>query len=103
MKENKWDFIIEPKHNLLDLKLRNLWQYRDLLFLFVKRDITVVYKQTILGPLWFFIQPIMTTLIYIFVFGNIANLSTDGLPKPLFYLSGTVSYTHLTLPTTGSV
>ena len=89
-----WDLIIEPKRHLLDLKLNQIWHYRDLLMLFVKRDITVVYKQTILGPLWFFIQPIMTTLIYVFVFGNIANLPTDGIPKPLFYLSGIVMWNY---------
>ncbi len=93
MKES-WDLIIEPKRHLFDLKLKQLWHYRDLLVLFVKRDITVVYKQTILGPLWFFIQPIMTTIIYVFVFGNIANLSTDGIPKPLFYLSGIVMWNY---------
>jgi lipopolysaccharide transport system permease protein len=62
--------------------------------MFVKRDITVVYKQTVLGPLWFFIQPIMTTFIYVFVFGNVANISTDGIPKPLFYMAGIVLWNY---------
>ena len=79
---------------MLDLKLKQLWYYRDLLYLFVKRDIIIVYKQTVLGPLWFFIQPIMTTLIYVFVFGNVANISTDGIPKPLFYMSGIVLWNY---------
>jgi lipopolysaccharide transport system permease protein len=92
--EEKWDLVIEPKRNLLDLKLKQLWYYRDLLYLFVKRDIIIVYKQTVLGPLWFFIQPIMTTLIYVFVFGNVANISTDGIPKPLFYMSGIVLWNY---------
>jgi lipopolysaccharide transport system permease protein len=94
MKEDKWDIILQPKRNLLDLNLKSLWRYRDLLLLFVKRDIIIIYKQTILGPLWFFIQPIMTTIIYIFVFGNIAKLPTDGLPQPIFYLSGIIMWNY---------
>jgi lipopolysaccharide transport system permease protein len=92
--EENWNIVIEPKRHLLDLKLKQLWYYRDLLVLFVKRDIIIVYKQTVLGPLWFFIQPIMTTLIYVFVFGNVANISTDGVPKPLFYMSGIVLWNY---------
>lgn len=94
MESENWDKISRPKRNLLDLNLKNLWRYRDLLLLFVKRDIIIIYKQTILGPLWFFIQPIMTTIIYIFVFGNIAQLSTDGLPQPIFYLSGIIMWNY---------
>lgn len=93
MKE-QWDKIIKPNRNLLALNLKSLWQYKDLLFLFVKRDIIIIYKQTILGPLWFFIQPVMTTIIYIFVFGNIAKLPTDGLPQPIFYLSGIIMWNY---------
>lgn len=89
-----WDMVIEPKNSLFDLRLGELWYYRDLLWLFVKRDITVVYKQTVLGPLWFFMQPIMTTLIYLFIFGNVAKLSTDGIPGPIFYLSGIVLWSY---------
>jgi lipopolysaccharide transport system permease protein len=73
---------------LLDVNLKEIWDYRDLLYMFVKRDIVTVYKQTILGPIWFFVQPIMTMLTYVVVFGNIAKISTDGIPAPLFYLSG---------------
>lgn len=80
--------VIRPKGSLLDLKLKELWEYRDLLFMFVRRDFVASYKQTILGPLWFFIQPIFTTIMFTFVFGNIAQISTDGQPKLLFYLSG---------------
>ena len=94
MKEDKWDIVLKPKRKLLDLNLKSLWRYRDLLLLFVKRDIIIIYKQTILGPLWFFIQPLMTTVIYIFVFGNIAKLPTDGLPQPLFYLSGIIMWNY---------
>lgn len=92
--DNNWDLVIESNRSLLDLKLKQIIKYWDLLVLFVKRDIVVVYKQTILGPLWFFLQPIMTTLIYVFVFGNVANLSTDGLPQPLFYMSGIVIWNY---------
>lgn len=89
-----WDLIIEPQNGLLDLKLRKIWRYRDLLVMFVRRDIVSFYKQTILGPVWFFIQPIFTTVIYVFVFGNLASLSTDGLPQPLFYLAGITSWNY---------
>ena len=83
-----WDLVIEPKAALLDLNIRELWQYRDLLWLFVKRDFTAQYKQTILGPLWHFIQPIFTTIVFLMVFGKIANIPTDGIEPVLFYMSG---------------
>ena len=83
-----WDLVIRPKRHLLDINFREIWDYRDLMWMFVKRDIVTVYKQTILGPSWFFVQPILTTLVYVVVFGNIAQISTDGIPAPLFYLSG---------------
>lgn len=92
--EEDWDLVIEPQSNLLDLKLKEVWRYRDLLVLFVRRDIVSFYKQTILGPLWFFIQPIFTTIVFIFIFGNLAGLSTDGLPQPLFYLAGITSWNY---------
>ncbi len=84
----KWDMVIEPQAHLFDLKIKEVWHYRDLLLLLVRRDFVSFYKQTILGPLWFFIQPLFTTLIYTFVFGGLANISTDGLPQPLFYMAG---------------
>lgn len=80
--------IIRPQKSLFDLRLKQVWDYRDLLLMFVRRDFVAGYKQTILGPLWFFIQPIFTTIMFAFVFGNIAKISTDGQPKALFYLSG---------------
>jgi lipopolysaccharide transport system permease protein len=86
--EEHWDMIIQPKSHLLDLKLKEVWRYRDLLFLFVKRDFAAQYKQTILGPLWHFIQPIFTTIVFLLVFGKIANIPTDGIPPILFYMSG---------------
>ncbi|MDR3574701.1 MAG: ABC transporter permease [Anaerolineaceae bacterium] len=90
----KWDKIIEPKRNLLDLRLGELWRYRDLILLFVRRDFVSLYKQTILGPLWFLIQPLLTTIIFTVIFGSIAKLPTDGLPQFLFYMSGTVIWTY---------
>ena len=77
---------ITSERDLFDLKLKDTWEYRDLLWLLVRRDFVSFYKQTILGPLWFFIQPLFTTVIYTLVFGNIAGISTDALPKPLFYM-----------------
>ncbi len=85
---NKWTEEISPHHSLLDLKLGELWRYKDLLLMFVKRDFVTFYKQTILGPLWFFIQPLITSIIFLIVFGRIANISTDGVPHLVFYLSG---------------
>jgi lipopolysaccharide transport system permease protein len=85
---NKWDKIIRPQRNWWDLRLGELWRYRDLIWLFVWRDFVAFYKQTILGPLWFPIQPIITTVVFTVIFGNIARLSTDGLPPFLFYFAG---------------
>lgn len=85
---DQWDLIIEPHGSMLSLQLGDVWRYRDLLYLFTHRDIVSFYKQTILGPIWFFIQPIFTTLIYVVVFGQIAKLSTDGAPQVLFYMCG---------------
>lgn len=83
-----WDQIIQPQGKLLDLNLKEVWRYRDLLWLFVKRDFVAQYKQTILGPLWHFIQPIFTTLMFLFIFGKIANIPTDGIAAIPFYMSG---------------
>jgi lipopolysaccharide transport system permease protein len=92
--EENWDLVIEGRSSLFDLKLREVWHYRDLLLMFVKRDFVSFYKQTILGPLWFFIQPLFTTIVFTFVFGNLAGLSTDGLPQPLFYLAGITAWNY---------
>jgi len=85
-----WSTIIRPTRSLFDLRLRQLWRYRDLISLFVWRDFVSAYKQTILGPLWHIIQPLLTTLTYSLIFGKVARLPTDGLPMLLFYMSGTV-------------
>jgi len=89
-----WNLVIKGHTSLFDLKFNDLWRYRDLLFMFVKRDFVSFYKQTVLGPLWFFIQPIFTTLVFTFVFGNLAKISTDGLPQQLFYLSGITAWNY---------
>ncbi len=85
---DEWTEVIQPHSNLFDLRLREVWRYRDLLFLMVKRDFVATYKQTLLGPVWFFLQPILTTLTFTVIFGRIAKLSTDGVPMVLFYLAG---------------
>lgn len=90
----EWDLIIEPQTSLFELHLKDVWRYRDLLWLLVKRDFVSFYKQTILGPLWFFIQPLFTTIIFTFIFGNLAGLSTDGLPQPLFYMAGITAWNY---------
>jgi lipopolysaccharide transport system permease protein len=92
--EKEWDLIIKPQQKLLNFNLKEIWQYRDLLTMLVKRDVVTVYKQTVLGPIWFFVQPIMTMLVYVVVFGNIADISTDDIPKPLFYLSGIIIWNY---------
>ena len=89
-----WTLVIKPEKGLLDIDLKGLWRYRDLWYMYVRRDIVTVYKQTILGPLWFFIQPIFTTVMYMFVFGGLAGISTDGVPQPLFYLSGIMLWNY---------
>lgn len=89
-----WDLIIVPHSSLYSLNLHEVWRYRDLLYLFTRRDIVAFYKQTILGPIWFFIQPIFTTLVYVLVFGQIAKLSTDGLPPILFYMCGVIFWSY---------
>jgi len=92
--EENWDIEISPKHSLFDLQLKDTWHYRDLLLLLVRRDFVAFYKQTILGPLWFFIQPAITILIYTLVFNNLASIPTDNIPAPLFYLAGTIMWNY---------
>ena len=89
-----WNLIIKGHTSLFDLKFNDVWRYRDLLLMFVKRDFVSFYKQTVLGPLWFFIQPLFTTIVFTFVFGNLAKISTDGLPQQLFYLSGITAWNY---------
>ncbi|HTN46284.1 MAG TPA: ABC transporter permease [Flavipsychrobacter sp.] len=100
-----WTEVIRPESSLLDLQLNQVWKYRDLLFLLVKRDFVATYKQTILGPLWFFIQPVLTTIMFVIFFGRIAKLSTDGVPMIVFYLSGVVMWNYFSecLSKTGTV
>ncbi|MEQ1797224.1 MAG: ABC transporter permease [Lacibacter sp.] len=86
--EENWDLEIKPKASLLDLNLKEVWKYRDLMLLFVRRDFVAQYKQTILGPLWHIIQPVLTTIMFLLVFGKIANIPTDGIEPILFYMSG---------------
>lgn len=90
----KWDFYIHPHSSVFSLNLSEVWHYRDLLRMYVKRDIVTYYKQTVLGPLWFFIQPAITTMMFMFVFGGIAGISTDGVPQPLFYMAGLLCWNY---------
>ena len=92
--DEKYSTLIEPKTSLLSVDFKEIWRYRDLFSMFVKRDIITQYKQTILGPAWFFIQPLLTMVMYMVVFGGIAGISTDGLPQALFYLAGILCWQY---------
>ena len=94
MQQENWTTIIKPKTGWFDINLRELVQYKDLIVMFVKRDFKTMYKQTILGPLWIIINPLLTTLMFTVVFGNIANISTDGMPQIVFYMLGTTVWTY---------
>ncbi|MBO7618505.1 MAG: ABC transporter permease [Bacteroidales bacterium] len=94
VQEEKWDIVIKPKDKLFSVDFKELWAYRDLCSLFVKRNIITQYKQTILGPAWFVIQPALTVIMYMVVFGSIAGIPTDGVPRPLFYLAGTCMWNY---------
>jgi lipopolysaccharide transport system permease protein len=100
--QQTWTETIESSHSLFDLKLKEVWRYKDLVYMFVKRDFISSFKQTILGPIWFFINPIFTTIVYLVVFGNIANLSTDGAPKILFYLAGVTLWNYFSTSLTSA-
>lgn len=89
-----WSLVIRPHNRLFDLHLEDVWRYRDLLWMFVRRDFVAVYKQTILGPLWFFIQPLLTTLIFTIIFSGVARIPTDGFPAMLFYLAGMTPWNY---------
>jgi lipopolysaccharide transport system permease protein len=93
-KSECWTEIIKPKTKLFDLQLKEVWRYRDLVFMFVRRDFVANYKQTILGPLWFIVQPLLTTLTFILIFGRVAGISTDGLPMMVFYLAGVTIWNY---------
>lgn len=92
--DEHWDIVIRPAVGWLDIHLAELWRYRDLVMLFVRRDFVAVYKQTVLGPLWYLIQPLMTTLVFTVIFGKVAKIPTDGLPPMLFYLAGVVGWRY---------
>ncbi len=96
MKENshEWDLVIKPTRSLWYIDFKEIWRYRDLFVQYVKRDIITVYKQTILGPLWFFISPIFTTIMYMFVFNTLAGISTGDIPAPVFYMSGNILWIY---------
>lgn len=100
--DSDWLYEITPKRKLIDLNFREVWRYRDLLFLFVKRNIVTVYKQTILGPLWYFIQPIFTAITFTLVFNNIANISTGDIPPFLFNLAGITAWNYFSACLTGT-
>ena len=92
--EENWTEVIEPNKSLFNLNFKELWKYRDLILIFVRRDIVSVYKQTVLGPLWFFLGPLFTVFTFVFVFSQIAKISTDSIPAPLFYLAGTTLWNY---------
>jgi lipopolysaccharide transport system permease protein len=94
IENNEWSLVISPKSKWFDFNLREIWEYKDLIAIFVRRDIISVYKQTVLGPAWFLLGPIFTVITYVFVFSEIANISTDGIPAPLFYLAGTTLWNY---------
>ena len=100
--DHDWSEIIQPKNKWLNFNFKELWNYRDLIIIFVRRDIVSVYKQTILGPLWFFLGPLFTVVTYTFVFSKIANIPTDGIPAPLFYLAGTTCWNYFQACFTGT-
>ena len=92
--KESWTTIIKPKTNFLSLNLDDLWKYRDLTRMFIKRDFVTFYKQTILGPLWFIIQPLFTSAMYMLIFGRVAKISTDEIPQILFYMAGVINWTY---------
>lgn len=94
MSEENWTTVIKPKNKLLEINLRELWDYRDLITLFIKRNIITQYKQTVLGPLWFIVQPVLSVIMYMVVFGGIAGIPTDDVAQPLFYLAGTCMWQY---------
>jgi lipopolysaccharide transport system permease protein len=100
--DDGWTLVIEPQGRLLDLKLRELWQYRDLIALFVRRDFVAQYKQTILGPAWHLITPLLTTITFTIIFGKIAQIPTDGVPPFLFYMASTVLWGYFSGVLTGT-
>ncbi len=99
---SEWTIEITPKRKWYDIDFKSLWLYRDLFVMYIKRDIVVQYKQTVLGPLWYLIQPVFTTIMYMFVFGGLAGISTDGVPQPLFYMAGIMMWNYFNTVFTAS-
>ena len=99
---HQWDMIITSHRGWFEFHLREIWQYRDLLKIYIQRNIITEYKQTILGPFWIIIPPVLTTLVFTIIFGNIANISTDGLPKPLFYMAGIITWNYFSTALTST-
>ena len=97
-----WDLILKPKTGWFDIQVGDFWRYHNLIFLFVKRDFVTLYKQTILGPLWYIIQPLFSTIVFTVIFGKIAKIPTDGIPPFLFYLSGNVVWGYFAHCLTGT-
>ena len=92
---NKWDIVISPKRKFFDISiLSDLIKYKDLIFMFIKRDFVTFYKQTILGPLWYIVQPLVNTIVFTIIFGNLAKLPTDGMPPFIFYMAGSISWSY---------
>lgn len=102
MNEQQWDLIIRPKTGWLDIDLKELWQYRDLVSMFIRRDFVVRYEQTVLGPLWYIIQPLFTTVVFTIIFGRVAKISTDSLPPFLFYMAGNVIWGYFSASLTAT-
>lgn len=94
LSEQEWDLVIKPKTGWFDIHLGELYRYRDLIYMFVRRDFVTFYKQTILGPLWYIIQPLVNTLVFTIIFGKVAKISTDGTPPFLFYMAGTIGWSY---------
>ena len=92
--DNRWDKVITAKQGKMTLQIRRIWEYRDLIYLFIKRDFVTYYKQTIFGPLWYLAQPILSSIMYMLIFGSLAKLGTDSIPQILFYFSGTMLWTY---------
>lgn len=101
-KDENWTMVLRPRGGWFDIDLRELWSYRDLILLFVRRDFVAIYKQTILGPLWFLVQPLFTTLVFTVIFGKVAKIPTDGLPPVLFYMTGIVAWNYFSRCLTGT-
>ncbi|SMC40659.1 ABC transporter permease [Moheibacter sediminis] len=91
---NEWSEIISSKHTLLSLNLGEVWRYKDLVYMLVRRDFVTTFKQTVLGPVWFFVNPILTTIMFVIIFGRVAKLSTDGAPMIPFYLAGVIMWNY---------